>query len=523
MVGRSGRRTRAWALATALILATTLVVAAGQHSRTEAEAAPASSNSAAVASLGTLGAVAKLTGAADMWACGWTGKGVDIALIDTGVAPVPGIGNLLNGPDLSFDVQTGGPAYVDAYGHGTHLASIVNGRDPGITLPTGCRVNANGTIRPATDLALPTGVAGMAPDSRLINAKVGAVDGAVDATQVIAAIDWVVANRKSHGLNIRVITLAYGVDTSLPWRSDPLSHAVEVARRNGIVVVAAAGNDGNTKVDLASPALNQNIIAVGALDTMGSTKPSSWAVADFASRGNARRSPDVLAPGVSIEGLRVPGSVADLLNPGAVVGTRFIRGSGTSQAAAVASGLVALLLQRYPKATPAQVKAMLMAASVPIPGAKNFQGAGAIVADGLLKVAAASQAIDNGNTAGSGPINGDRADGTLQIDNVTLTGEVDVQGKAWSSVLWARTASQVGTWKGGMWQGTRWAGDGFGPAGWTVAKWPKSWSGKPWPTSVWSTNSWDFTGLRWRGTGWSGLRWRDANWSSLRWRGESWS
>jgi serine protease AprX len=364
----------------------------------------------------------------------------------------------------------------------------------------------------------------MAPGARVINVKVGAVDGAVDATQVIAAIDWVVANRNKGGLNIKVLTLAYGVDTSLAWRTDPLSHAVEVARRNGIVVVAAAGNDGKVKVDLASPALNQNIIAVGALDPKGSTDPAQWKVADFASRGNARRSPDILTPGVSVEGLRVPGSAVDVFNPTDVVGGRFIKGSGTSQSAAVASGLAALLLQRYPKATPAQVKAMLMAASVPILGNRSHQGAGAVVADKLLKVAPANGNADAGNTAGNGPISGDRADGSLELDGVTLAGEMDVQGKSWSSVLWARTASsQAGTWKGGLWQGARWAGDGFTASGWSVAKWPKSWSGKAWPTNVWAGNTWDFQGLRWRGTGWAGLRWRDVHWSGARWQGASWS
>jgi serine protease AprX len=482
-------------------------------------ATPVTPKSAAPASPGALGTVATLTGAADMWACGWTGKGVDVALIDTGVAPVPGVGRVVNGPDLSFDVQTGGPAYIDAYGHGTHLASIVSGADPGIVLPTGCRLAGKGQLRPANNLVLPNGVAGMAPDARLVNVKVGGVDGAVDPTQVIAAIDWVVANRNRNGLDIRVLTLAYGVGSPLAWRNDPLSHAVEVARRNGIVVVAAAGNDGSNAVDLASPALNQNVIAVGALDTRGSAKPSSWAVADFASRGNARRAPDVIAPGVSIEGLRVPGSVADGLNPSATVGSRFIRGSGTSQAAAVVSGLAALLLQRYPNATPAQVKAMLMAAAVPVPGAKYYQGAGAIVPDGLLRAAPVPPPVDLTSTAGDGSIDSDRADGTLEVDGVPLRGEQDVQGNPWSSARWAQSASQVRTWTGGTWQGARWAGDGFGADGWTVARWPKSWSGKPWPTSVWSANSWDFNGLRWRGTGWVGLRWRDAHWSSVGWLG----
>jgi hypothetical protein len=138
-------------------------------------------------------------------------------------------------------------------------------------------------------------------------------------------------------------------------------------------------------------------------------------------------------------------------------------------------------------------------------------------------------AILNGRDLGAALPTGCRVDGngTLRPANPALpsgvAGEEDVRGKPWSSVLWSRSANQVGTWNGGGWQGARWAGDGFVASGWAVARWPKSWSGKPWPTSVWSTNSWDSNGLRWRGTRWWGLRWRDANWSSLRWRGASWS
>jgi serine protease AprX len=380
-------------------------------------------------------------------------------------------------------------------------------------MPTACRLNPNGTLRSSPPTAA-EGFAGIAPGARVLNVKVGAVDGAVDATQMIAAIDRVVANRTTAGLNIKVLVLAYGASTPLTWRTDPLAHAVEVARRNGLVVVAAAGNDGTTKVDLASPALNQNIVAVGALDTRGSGNPADWAVASFASRGNAQRSPDILAPGVAIAALRVPGSLLDLRAPASSPGDRFIRGSGTSQAAAVAGGLTALLMQRFPAATPAEVKAMLMSAAVPVPGIKAYQGAGAVVADRLL-LARPQPGIDRGPTAGEGLIEDDRIPGSLVIDGVPLSGETDVQGKAWSSVLWARSATKGQTWKGGTWRGTRWAGDGFDAQGWAVARWPKTWAGTPWPTSVWASATWDFSGLRWRSDGWSGLRWRGASWSSL--------
>ena len=80
-----------------------------------------------------------------------------------------------------------------------------------------------------------------------MNVKVGAHDGAVDVSQVIAAIDWVVQHRNDNGLNIRVINLSYGTNSTQPYQVDPLAYAVEQAWKAGIVVVAAAGNSGYEK------------------------------------------------------------------------------------------------------------------------------------------------------------------------------------------------------------------------------------------------------------------------------------
>src|SRR5688572_17445858 len=176
----------------------------------------------AVADKGSLYNIAEVVGAHDAYRRGLTGKGVGVALIDTGVAPVPGLtsGNVVNGPDLSFDSQQPGMAHLDAFGHGTHMASIIAGRD------------APGAPSSYLDPARFTGIA---PDATLVNVKVGASNGAVDVTQVIAAIDWVVEHAKDPGMNIRVITLAYGTDSVQSSTVDPLAFAVENALKKGIV------------------------------------------------------------------------------------------------------------------------------------------------------------------------------------------------------------------------------------------------------------------------------------------------
>src|SRR5689334_6360469 len=163
---------------------------------------------------GSLDEITSIIHARDSWAAGYTGKGVDVALIDTGVAPVQGLssGNVVDGPDLSFDSVHPDVRYKDAYGHGTHMASIIAGRDQA------------GSPSSYLDRTRFTGVA---PDARIVNVKVGAADGAADVSQVIAAINWVTEHAHAGGLNIRVLNLSYGTPSGQDYGVDPLAYAVE--------------------------------------------------------------------------------------------------------------------------------------------------------------------------------------------------------------------------------------------------------------------------------------------------------
>src|SRR5581483_6440781 len=263
-------------------------------------------------------------------------------LIDTGVSPVPGLtgGNVVNGPDLSLDAGAANLRYLDEFGHGTHLAGIIAGRDSGPL--------SYGSYGDSTKFT------GMAPDATLVNVKVGASDGAVDVSQVIAALDWTVAHKNDPGLNIRVINLAYGTDSVQDYRIDPLAHAVEAAWQAGIVVVTSAGNAGSTSALLTDPATDPFVLAVGADGNYDKNGHSQF-ITSFSSAGSPGRSPDLVAPGQSIVSLRDPQSFVDAAFPGGRVNDaagRFFRGSGTSQATAIVSGLVADLLSKYPTMTP---------------------------------------------------------------------------------------------------------------------------------------------------------------------------
>ena len=247
--------------------------------------------------------MARNTKLREMWQRGWTGDGIDVALIDSGVAPVPGLDvQVINGPDL---VRLAGfqSCQVDTYGHGTHMAGLIAGRDAWI--PPG-----------KEDEEYDHGFVGAAPGARIVSIKVASSDGATDVSQVIAAIDWVVQHRNSDGLNIRVLNLSFGTDGTQDYRLDPLAYAAEVAWLHGIVVVVAAGNSGFGTPQLNNPAYDPYVIAVGGDDTKG-TDDEGRRDPVVADAGNAIRHPDLVAPGKSIISLRDPGAFVDDANPSA--------------------------------------------------------------------------------------------------------------------------------------------------------------------------------------------------------------
>jgi serine protease AprX len=451
-----------------------------------------------------------------------TGAGIGVAVLDSGVSPVPGLhgpGKVIHGPDLSFESQAANLRHLDTFGHGTHMAGIIAGQDT-------AGQNTAGTAR----------FAGVAPGAHIVSVKVASADGATDVSQVIAGIDWIVAHRNDPGLNIKVLNLSYGTRSAQPAALDPLAYAVEQAWRAGIVVVAAAGNDGFAAERLTMPAADPDVIAVGATDPRGTDGRTDDAVADFSNRGNATRHADVLATGRSIVSLRSPGSYIDRTYPGARLSPqedpeqRFLRGSGTSQAAAVVSGTVALLLQQRPGLRPDQVKKMLMSTADPIAGGDPYAaGAGQI----NLARAARTKSVTgppqtNPAATGLGSLEAARG-GAYVFDSVTgtpLTGERDIFGKTWNARTWAVAAGTRRSWIGGAWNGSTWAGSSWGTAATAGKAWsPATWTGRSWSGETWSGRSWSgatWTGRSWSAETWTGRSWSGRSWSSAGWTGEPW-
>ncbi|MGH2786824.1 MAG: S8 family serine peptidase [Actinomycetota bacterium] len=477
------------------------------------------------ATVGSLYKTARFVDANDFWAEGHNGRGVDVALIDTGIVPVEGLGGpskIINGPDLSFESQYPDLRYYDTYGHGTHMASIIAGRDP--------------NLAPAEFAEQHDKFTGIAPGAQIVNVKVGDAEGATDVSQVIAAINWVVEHRRDDGLNIRVLNLSFGTDGVQDYALDPLSYAAGVAWRKGIVVVVAAGNRGFGTRALNNPALNPRLIAVGSNDTNGTEVTTDDAISGFSSVGTVARHPDLLAPGRSIHGLRNPGSLADVDYPGARVGARFFKGSGTSQSAAVVSGAAALILSQRPNISPDQVKRLLMSTAKPIPGADPIaQGAGFVDLKNLLAVPTPSAIESLQNIApatGLGTLEGARGTNHLVSGGIELSGEQDIFGNPWDAVSWASAAINEITWTGGRFNGAQWAGDtwtgtSFASITWAPVAWTKnSWSGESWTKNSWSKNSWSgssWTGDGWVKNSWSGGDWAKNSWSNSEWEKNSWS
>src|SRR5213592_2957715 len=280
-----------------------------------------------------------------VWQQGITGAGVTVAILDSGVAAdldLDPANRILASVNFADERLTSDPG-----GHGTHIAGIVAGN--------GSRSGGQFT--------------GIAPQANIVDVRVLGNTGSGRISSVIRGIEWVLAHRAAY--NIRVINLSFGAPAHLSYRLDPMSAAVEIAWRRGLVVVAASGNGGPQRDTVVTPGIDPYVITVGATDDRGTLGRGDDLLAWFSAWGSAdsNAKPDLVAPGRRLVSIRVPGSALDTLFPDRVVlaqnGSTYFRLSGTSMATAVVSGAAALLLARWPNLTPDQVKALLVGATQP--------------------------------------------------------------------------------------------------------------------------------------------------------------
>ena len=312
------------------------------------------------------------TGASQVWhrgvgPQGATGRGIGVAVIDSGVAPHRALrGRIVASLDFTDPKGVG----LDRFGHGTHIAGIIAGHDDG-------------------------GYSGIAPEAHIVSLRVLGPDGAGDTSDVINAIDWVIAHKTEYRL--RVINLSLGHPVFESYREDPLCQAVERAVRAGLVVVTAAGNMGKTEDGrpivggVISPGNTPGALTVGAINTRATGQRSDDVMATYSSRGPTRfdgvLKPELVAPGNKIVAPSAAGSYLATTYPERVSGyggNAYIEMSGTSMSSAVVAGAVALLLDANPSLSPADTKLALQLTSSRVAGAGLIE-AGA----GSLNVAAA--------------------------------------------------------------------------------------------------------------------------------------
>ena len=233
----------------------------------------------------------------------YSGTGVTVAVLDTGVSQVTDLGNrVLARVDLTPDHDG-----EDYFGHGTHLAGIV----------AGSGVESDGRWK------------GVAPRARIVSVKVAGADGSTDVSVVIAGLQWVASHRSDY--NIRVLNLAFGTDGQQTYSLDPLNYAVEQVWFSGVMVVVSAGNRGSDAGAINKPGDDPFVLTVGAVDVKGTAERDDDVVAPFSSRGltpDGFRKPNIVAPGITIVSARVPGSTIDQLHPSARVGDVVLQGFG---------------------------------------------------------------------------------------------------------------------------------------------------------------------------------------------------
>lgn len=299
-----------------------------------------------------------LIGIEKVWNRGFTGKGQNIAIIDSGIYPHPDVKDKIV---AWADMTEGKTNPVDTFGHGTHVAGVAAG--------TGAK--SAGRFK------------GIAPDAGLVGVRITSV------AEAIKGIQWVIDNKDR--LGISVLNMSLGDFATRSYKDDPWAQAAQKAIQAGLTVVVAAGNEGPGESTVSTPGTHPDVITVGALDDKRTMDRKDDTVADFSSRGptsiDGLQKPDILAPGVGIFGPLAPGATLDVPEL-PHVGKDYFAISGTSMATPMVSGLAAILKQANPSLTHSDIKAILVkTADKYLADPANVQGAGLVDAEEALQLA----------------------------------------------------------------------------------------------------------------------------------------
>ena len=360
-----------------------------------------------------------------------TGRGVTVAVMDSGIAEHPDIKGKVK---TRVDFVNDGSVLLDPAGHGTHIAGLIA---------------ANGEMK------------GVAPDARLVSLRVLDANGDGKLSSVVKAFAWLLMHKTQ--VNIQVLNISWGAPQATSYHKDLLAALVEAAWFAGTTVVVAAGNSGAGTDTVTTPAADPFVITVGSFDDQGTVDRSDDLESAFSSRGltlDSLAKPDVLAPGRHVVSLRAAGAANELQRPENLRRSRsrsdepaeYIRMSGTSASAGFVSGIAALVLADHHGSTPTQVKGAIVA------GARAFSGASAPAVD-------AATAIDAHGAANVG------LRPSMLLLNVLVSQGVRLKGVTWEGVTWEGVTWETVTWEQIRWQSVSWETVSWETVSWETVTW----------------------------------------------------
>lgn len=406
------------------------------------------------------------------------GRGVGVAVIDSGVYAHPDLaGRIVATVDLTgstVTTTTAVSAQGDPGGHGTHVAGLIAG--------DGSRSNGAYT--------------GVAPCANIVDVRVIDATGNSNTGIILRGLQWVLANKNTY--NIKVANMSFGATQSGSYKMDPLATAAQVLTFAGITAVVSAGNSGPSYQTITSPATDPFVITVGALDDNGTATLADDLMATFSARGRTKfdnlSKPDLVAPGRKMVSLLSPGSTIPSLYPErlvtAVLGTttdllgasvpvlaaqpEYLRLSGTSMAAPVVSGVVALMAERNPTLKPSQVKSRLKKSTKAISfGGSQDKGAG------LVNALAAVGSIDPTREYSDGRVTDSFAKDMRKFvqgqpfpwKDLLFNGGVASNNITWENITWGNITWDNITWENLTWENFTWENITWENVTWEAITW----------------------------------------------------
>jgi serine protease AprX len=282
-----------------------------------------------------------------------TGKGVTVALIDTGVAMHKDLTYPSNRIVGFKDFIKNKQRPYDDNGHGTHISGLVASNG----------ISSKGKYK------------GVAPEAYILSVKALDNEGNGKVSDILSSIQWVIQTRNT--FNTKILNLSLGTAAQYSERFDPLVKAANKAIESGLIVVTAVGNNGPSQKSILSPSTSRHVISVGACDDRSEADGNNFKIPTFSSRGPTRdriKKPDLLAPGVDIVSL----SNTDFMGYASL--------TGTSMSAPIVSGVVALMLQENPSLTHFEVKKRLIESCIRIGVSQFEEGAGVLSLNKLFNV-----------------------------------------------------------------------------------------------------------------------------------------